>query len=197
MKMRQYIIRKQSAGDWGINGSGWDTVEPLRVDIYPWTGYDECVHTSVKLVNTGKGLLVRFETDEQHLLAEKTQPHSLVCQDSCMEFFFRTPNTLQYINLEINPIGTIYADFGRKQLAVDAQMLHLVSQIGGGEWRLQYEVPFSLTESCFGKIGDCLLANFYKCGDHTDHQHYACWNPLDVSNFSFHQPESFGKLILE
>lgn len=195
--MKQYIIKKQDIASLDINGGGWETVAPLQIDCFPWPGYDESVHTSVKIVNTGRGLLVRFETDEQHLLAEKTQPHTFVCQDSCMEFFFRTPNTMQYINLEINPIGTIYADFDQKPLAVDARMLNLVSQIGGGVWLLQYEVPFSLMETCFCEIGNSLCANFYKCGDHTDHPHYACWNPLDVTNFSFHQPQYFGELILE
>lgn len=114
-----------------------------------------------------------------------------------MEFFFRTADTLKFINLEINPIGTIYADFDHQPIPISAQTLNLVSQIAGGSWYLQYEMPFSLIEEYFGTVGDCLYANFYKCGDHTDHPHYACWNPLNIENFSFHQPESFGKLILE
>ena len=48
----------------------------------------------------------------------------------------------------------------------------------------------------FGHVGDCLYANFYKCGDKTVHPHYACWNPVGGEKPNFHQPQSFGKLIL-
>jgi len=71
-----------------------------------------------------------------------------------------------------------------------------VSCITPEKWILQYEVPFSLIEKYFGSVGSCLHANFYKCGDKTVHPHYACWNPVGGEKPNFHQPESFGKLIL-
>ena len=139
---------------------------------------------------------MHFETDEWPLLAQKTENNSQVCEDSCLEFFFRTEDTLKYINLEINPLGTIHADFDREPIPVDARQLRLVSCITPEKWILQYEVPFSLIEKYFGSVGSCLHANFYKCGDKTVHPHYACWNPVGGEKPNFHQPESFGKLIL-
>ena len=175
----------------------WEDVTALPVDCFPWPGYSENIRTSVKVMRSETALLLRFETDERPLLAEKAVDHSPVCEDSCMEFFFRTENTNQYINLEINPLGTVYADFDHKPIAADAKYLHLVSTITPERWILQYEVPFSLIETYLGPVGDCLYANFYKCGDKTEHPHYACWNPVGGDVPNFHQPQSFGKLILQ
>lgn len=174
----------------------WEEVPRLAIDCFPWPEYRESIHTSVKLMQSETALLVRFETDERPLLAEKTADHSHVCEDSCMEFFFRTENTLKYINIEVNPLGTVYADFDHKPIAADAKRLSLVSTITPEHWILQYEVPFSLIVAYFGHVGDCLYANFYKCGDKTVHPHYACWNPVGGEKPNFHQPQSFGKLIL-
>ena len=143
----------------------WEEVPRLAIDCFPWPEYRESIHTSVKLMQSETALLVRFETDERPLLAEKTADHSRVCEDSCMEFFFRTENTLKYINIEVNPLGTVYADFDHKPIAADAKRLSLVSTITPERWILQYEVPFSLIVAYFGHVGDCLYANFYKCGD--------------------------------
>ena len=68
----------------------WEEVPRLAIDCFPWPEYRESIHTSVKLMQSESALLVRFETDERPLLAEKTADHSRVCEDSCMEFFFRS-----------------------------------------------------------------------------------------------------------
>lgn len=39
-------------------------------------------------------------------------------------------------------------------------------------------------------------ANFYKCGDKLPYPHYLSWNQIAFPNPDFHQPESFGFLII-
>lgn len=194
--MEEYVVRRWHGGQPQLHSEYWQQVQPLSVNRVPWPGYAQDIHTWVRLALTDTGILVRFETDEKPLQAQNNQLHSRVWQDSCMEFFFRSEKSLRYVNIEINPLGAIYADLDEQRLEVDAQMLQLVSLITPQRWYLQYEVPFTLLEACFGPIGNCLYANFYKCGDLTEHPHYFCWNELDTSRFDFHQPENFGKLIL-
>ena len=193
--MKEYTVRKAPEG-LGLESDGWLKIAPLFIDCFPWPAYAENITTSVRVVSTASGLLVHFETDERPLFARRTEDNTQVCEDSCLEFFFRTEDTLKYINMEINPLGTIHADFDREPIPVDARQLRLVSCITPEKWILQYEVPFSLIEKYFGSVGSCLHANFYKCGDKTVHPHYACWNPVGGEKPNFHQPESFGKLIL-
>ena len=193
--MKEYTVQRVLGGDVGVEDAIWKGIPALSVNCFPWPAFEKKITTTAKLASTASGLLVHFETDEWPLLAQKTENNSQVCEDSCLEFFFRTEDTLKYINLEINPLGTIHADFDREPIPVYARQLRLVSCITPEKWILQYEVPFSLIEKYFGSVGSCLHANFYKCGDKTVHPHYACWNPVGGEKPNFHQPESFGKLI--
>ena len=194
--MKEYVVQRRQGTQIGIEDAIWNEIEPLFMDCNPWPEYDTSIHTSVKLIKMDDGLALRFETDERPLRAALTQTHDHVCEDSCLEFFFRSENSLKYINLEINPLGTIYADYNWTEIPVDGKLLKLTSYITSERWILQYVLPDAVYETYFGPMGDWIYANFYKCGDKTVHPHYACWNPVSGEKPNFHQPESFGKLII-
>ena len=40
-----------------------------------------------------------------------------------------------------------------------------------------------------------MKANFYKCGELTDHPHLAMWSEVEVEIGDFHVPDFFGKLV--
>lgn len=175
----------------------WMQIPSIAVDVFPWKEYYVDIKTTVKVARTDTALLLRYETDERPLRAVNTEQNSPVCQDSCMEFFFRGDDPAHYINLEINPLGTLYANMDHKPIPVDGKMLNIVSMITPEKWLLQFEVSFELFERYFGTLHDHLYCNFYKCGDLTGHEHYACWNPVPGEKPKFHQPEHFGKLIVK
>ena len=114
--MKEYTVQRVLGGDVGIEDAIWKGIPALSVNCFPWPAFEKKITTTAKLASTASGLLVHFETDERPLLAQKTENNSQVCEDSCLEFFFRTEDTLKYINLEINPLGTIHADFDRLYL---------------------------------------------------------------------------------
>ena len=151
--MKEYTVQRVLGGDVGVEDAIWKGIPALSVNCFPWPAFEKKITTTAKLASTASGLLIHFETDERPLLAQKTENNSQVCEDSCLEFFFRTEDTLKYINLEINPLGTIHADFDREPIPVDARQLRLVSCITPEKWILQYEVPFSLIEKYFGSVG--------------------------------------------
>lgn len=167
--------------------------------------------TSAQLVFLkGSGLLCRMESLETKLRAEVTRTDGDTYQDSCMEFFvnFNPDRGDEYINLEGNPIGTLHCKYGR-----DRYIRRTLESVGctarptaeaecfDGGWAIKYFIPVELIKTLFGRDnighGDIIKANFYKCGDLTDHPHFGMWNLVELEKLDFHRPDFFGTLILD
>lgn len=199
--MKEYLVKKINKDTININSSDWENIKCADVNYFPWAGYAENINTTVKLVHSDYGITVHFETDEKPLVMKNTEDNSEIYQDSCVEFFFSISCQDAYVNLETNPNGAILSGFGkdkitRKRISIKKDMFFVESKFDDKTWVLQYTVPHSFIEECFGKKPDELYGNFYKCGDKTGHEHYACWNPIEIKTPNFHVPEYFGKLIL-
>ena len=72
-------------------------------------------------------------------------------------------------------------------------------RVGECAWEVALVIPYSafFLHDITSLDGKTLRANFYKCGDKTEHPHYACWNPIVSDRPNFHMPDQFGKLILD
>ena len=61
-------------------------------------------------------------------------------------------------------------------------------------------VPLATVKAVWGKedsaSGDTIKANFYKCGDETEHLHYGMWSRCETEKPDFHRPEFFGTLVI-
>ena len=133
----------------------------------------------------------------------------MVCEDSCMEFFFRpVAEDLRYFNLEINPNGQMYIGFGpnmpelvRLALQEEDQILQKQCNYTEDGWEVFYTFPVSVIRVFFPgyalKSGMKIYANSYKCGDECVIPHFISWNKVEVPEPSFHQPEHFGLMVLE
>ena len=105
-------------------------------------------------------------------------------------------------NIEINPAGVTLTCIGagrpdRKRLDITGEGVTvetLIRPLQG--WELQLYVPYSFMKKHFSKVENIFLGNFYKCGDLTDHQHYASWTKVGTESPDFHRPEFFGCLIV-
>ena len=200
--MRQYTIKK-------VTGEiDWATVPALDVDNYLW-----CEKLDIKMKSqicySEEGLHVHLRAWEKDIRAELTEPMSMVCEDSCMEFFFRPQEgDLRYFNLEINPNGQMYIGFGynmptlvRLALQEEDTLLQKKWNYTEDGWEVFYTFPVSVIRVFFPgyelKSGMKIYANSYKCGDETVKPHFIAWNPVDVVVPSFHEPEHFGLMELE
>ncbi|MCL2707996.1 MAG: carbohydrate-binding family 9-like protein, partial [Defluviitaleaceae bacterium] len=153
----------------------WETVEENPIANFPWdkTGYKPKV--TFKLFHSREGFHVRFEAEDEHILAVNTEPNSSVCQDSCVEWFVNpSPQASKnYVNFEINPLGTLHAGFGenifkRELLSGETYaMIKIKPYISSPAWRMEYFAPFKFFEKLYGPIGFTagheIAANFYKC----------------------------------
>lgn len=200
--MRQYTIKKV------IGEPDWSQIPSLDVDNYLW-----CEELDIKMKSQicydEQGLHVHLRAWEKDIRAELHEPMSMVCEDSCMEFFFRPQEgDLRYFNLEINPNGQMYIGFGpnmpklvRLALQEEDSLLQKKCSYTADGWEVFYTFPVSVIQVFFPgyelKSGMKIYANSYKCGDETVKPHFIAWNPIDLPDPSFHQPEHFGLMILE
>ncbi len=189
--MREYVVKKTNL----------ENAEAAQVDITPWAEFPYKPETKVYIVHNGTEMFVKMQTDEKNLRAVMTDQNSAVCQDSCMEFFIK-PNKDddRYFNFEINPIATLHVAVGNcrhnRERLPDKEIFEIKSEIENGIWTITFKIPFSFFEKYTGFTKEC-NANFYKCGEGTDHSHFCVWNKIETPAPDYHQSSYFGKLIFE
>ena len=200
--MRQYTIKKVSGP------IDWDQIPELDVDNYQW-GEELDIKMKTQICYDETGLHLHMRAWEKNIRAVHTGEMLPVCEDSCMEFFFRPmEGDLRYFNLEINPNGRMYIGFGPNmpllvRLAIQEEDTQLKKRYHYTDygWEVFYTFPVSVIQVFFPgyelKSGMKIYANSYKCGDECVIPHFISWNYVDVPEPSFHQPEHFGLMILE
>lgn len=197
--MRTYTMKK-------VQGRpNWKQIPVMPIDNLLWTDSID-VSAQAQICWDEEALYVRMVAVEPHIRAKENGPLASVCRDSCLEFFFRPSERLDYFNIEINPNKAIYLGFatGGHNLirlissSVKKQMNIRVFMTKKG-WTLSYRVPFSFIQRFFpdfkAEEGGKIYGNCYKCGDKTVKEHYLAWNPIVNDDPAFHMPEQFGNLI--
>ncbi len=185
----------------------WENIPSLDVNNYQWLPELD-IQMKAQICYSDEGIHVHLRAWEQNIRAEHNAPVSMVCEDSCMEFFFRPmEDDLRYFNFEINPNGCTYIGFGPDmpnlvRLLPQEEDTFLEKSVGytEGGWEAFFTVPVSMVQVFFPEFrltpGKKIYANCYKCGDETVQPHFMAWNYVDVPEPSFHQPAHFGLMEL-
>ena len=202
--MRSYTIKK-------IQGTpDWSTIPVMPIDNQPW-GEPVDISAQAQICWDEENLYIRQEAWEKHIRREENGPLCRVCNDSCLEFFFRPTERMDFFNFEINPNRAIYLGYGNgqdtllrinfqsKRDTIMQEKLDIQTEITETGWVLTYKIPFAFVRRFFPefqpKVGLQAYGNAYKCGDETEQIHYIAWNPIDWPEPAFHRPEQFGRLI--
>ncbi len=201
--MYTYLIKKIEGP---VTKQDWQKAEIAKVDYVPWNGaHPYPYEMTARLLYTNEAIHVCLETNERPLTARYNMAGDPVNEDSCMEFFI-APNAddpdLHYFNIEINPLGIAQMQYciNRNEFEspeIDFTRFDIKSTITADKWQLTYKVPFAFLLEHAESITDEMYGNFYKCGDCSAVEHYACWSPILCEEEDFHRSEYFGKLILE
>ena len=156
------------------------------------------------------------------MLAKAQAHQESVCQDSCVEFFFKPPAARGYFNFEFNCGGTMLASYvedPRRVNGVFVKYAELSPQSLGQitvahtlprqvdpeltaatDWSFCCRIPFLLLKQYVPDLdprsAEPWRCNFYKCADASSHPHWAAWSPIG-EDLNFHQPARFGELILD
>jgi hypothetical protein len=214
-----YTVRKTAAapaldGQW--NSSVWQQAETITVGVARPESTDHHPTVQVRLLHDGTNIFGMFRVEDRYVRSVRTRFQDPVCNDSCVEFFFRPHTGTAYFNFEFNAGGTFLCAYIRDwtrigkagfadytMLGPEAERMVKVHHslpatvepeiAGPTVWTLQFALPVSLLENYAGDIGKLdgrsWTANFYKCGDETSHPHWLSWAP--VSALNFHLPDCF------
>jgi len=192
----------------------WDAIDALEINDYPWYKTGRKQNTQVKLSANSETLFMQIIAQDHYSFAKQTElNHMLICEDSCVEFFFSPSGVLgsSYVNLEVNCCGTLHLAYGvgrenRQYISLAAaNLIQCKSSISSPAkieseddktWCIEIALPFKVIEQLTGKSvnKDKWFANFYRCGGRTEPQ-YAVWNHIEVSEPDYHRPEYFGELV--
>jgi len=213
--MSQYVIKKAAVIPNTVNFSpDWQEIAPLTIDIYPWYKTGTRQNTQVKLCRNEDALFIQMIAQDKYSFAKQTELNNkLICEDSCVEFFFSPSGVLgsSYVNIEVNCCGTLHLAYGpgrenRQFISLEAaSLIHRSSSITSpvkvetetdSQWTVGISLPFAVIEQLTGDPvnKDKWFANFYRCGGRTESQ-YAVWQNIDTPEPDYHRPEYFGELV--
>jgi len=136
--MHQYIINKavpfKATSPIAENAHfcpDWQTIAAIDINSFPWYQSGRKQDTQVKLSANNEALFIQIIAQDKYSFAQQTQlNHMLICQDSCVEFFFSPSGILgsSYVNLEVNCCGTLHLAYGpgrenRQFISIEAASL--------------------------------------------------------------------------
>ena len=198
--MKTYSIVPCASG-----APAWDAVRPLQVDQHLWLPPTD-IRMSAWLCYDGSALYVRQRAVEADIRAEHRGPCSMVCEDSCMEFFFQPAgDDPRFFNFEWNPNGCAYIGIGtgqsntiRLSATGERELFQPRARRTADGWEIAYRIPHSFVAQFFPsyrpEAGKTMRANCFKCGDLTARPHYIAWNPVLAAEPDFHRSQDFGEM---
>lgn len=198
--MESYVLKQISGAP------DWEEIEALPIANLQWSAPIDC-RAQAQLCWNKDAIHVRLRAQETNIRAEHFGRPCMVCEDSCLEFFFRPySDDLRYFNFEFNPNCALYLGFGTgmpdliRLFVADEQALFVPAarRLEDG-WEITYQIPFRFVRQFFPDFlpakNLAFRGNCYKCGDLTVQPHYLSWSPLSCDTPGFHRPQDFGELI--
>jgi len=198
----------------------WGRAEEKKLDyIFPESSSHH-PDVRVKLLYDPHAIYGIFRVDDCYVRAVHMEDQSMVCCDSCVEFFLQPAGSEAYHSFELNCSGTLLSYFIRDPRRVPGgfadfeqlspEELQLVKRYPSLPrrvepeitekicWTIGFEIPLKLFSSKGNPIpssGSIWRGMFYKCGDETSHPHWLSCVKFPALNF--HQPDYFEKIRFE
>lgn len=211
-------IQKEFEGDFITFEEDINSVEFGKINNFRLESSKHHPESFFKLLICRNGLLGKFEVHDKFVICQNSEYNSMVCKDSCVEFFFQPNRQQGYFNFEFNCMGTVHCSYiidpertncgfkdykmipynlGKNIIVESSVKSRIENEISIPlKWQLSFFIPFDIIEKYVGKLTDKKnwFGNFYKCADNSSHPHWGSWNP--VRELNFHAPQDFGKLII-
>ena len=196
----KYKVVKTDIFDPDINSHEWDRANVGYIGVNRWKEFAHAPITSFKILRGDDGISILMHSEEKNQRAECLEQNGMICQDSCMEFFFKPdPLDLNYFNFEFNPKGILHLAIGngrhgRVLIDEDRATFRIQTKTKDDEWSVKFFVPNEFILKYFKRVAPVCKGNFYKCGDLTDHEHYGVWSEVEVEHPDYHVPDFFGRI---
>jgi hypothetical protein len=171
---------------------------------------DEIV-SRVLRVKFEMGLFEHPYTDEHKweevIRCEELEPLGAVCEDSCLEFFIRPTEAMNYFNFEYNYACNVYLGYGTGNNDLirlipenQKEIFHPKSYKTADGWGVTYHIPVTFIRQFFPAFeayeGLQFYGNFYRSGEKAVAPYGMSWHPIEPTGITIHCPAYFGRLIL-
>jgi hypothetical protein len=193
----------------------WEAIPPLSIDKYKWLNNNYAPKVSVRVFHTANHIYLYYHVPERRVTIKHTSFGSDVFKDSCVEFFLNPfpESSEEYVNMEFNALGVMLIGVGKDGddskrhyfKEQDVRGFETISSIkepvtgphGSDHWELYVRIPKAFFERWYNKTfaDKATIANFNKCGDETEFEHYGSWNEVVSPTPNFHLPQYFGELF--
>lgn len=201
-----------------LDEPAWQKAPSVGPFQFPWYESGEKEQTEAKIVWDDGRIYFAFTCDDKHILADHYSPNDPVSQDDCCEAFIAPvpegPERMDYINYEINCIGTwkvgYHAKSRDKNLGNwdDPWGIEIGRFIKGTcnkdddideGWVIEFSIPWTHFKEFVAKFppkdGQVIYVGLNRCGGKTNPL-YSQWSPSQTPQPNFHRPEDFGKVVL-
>ena len=162
-----------------------------------------------RIAHTGDAILLQYVVREAGAVASVTDDNGRVFRDACVEFFLSPGANDSYYNFELNCIGSLLLQGGRRgtrrPLATPdiEALVERHTSLGTApvdfrgdtvEWQASLIIPKEalFLDSISDLGGTTMTANFYKCGG--AEPNYLMWRPINTERPQFHRPQDFDTL---
>ncbi|GAA3405965.1 carbohydrate-binding family 9-like protein [Paenibacillus hodogayensis] len=199
MKQPEYRCATVSGPD-----ISWAEIEPIKLGE-TIDGSAPRLETIVRMCRSADTLYIRFECEDDHVVANFVNRDDPIYQEDVVEIFIdEEGNGTDYKEYEFSPRNVVFDAQIRKEPGqspqVDVSWDHagLLSAVAKrDDGRFLYDI--SLPVAALAKAPDTgarWRINFYRIDDdRAGTRHFWAWSPTGRVNF--HSPESFGTVIFE
>lgn len=180
------------------------------IDVVNWAEYAYKPIVAFDIARGDKELYIHYFVRSLSLRAMAGRDGELVHPDSCVEFFMRQADDINYTNFEFNCIGTCLAargsgrhdripfsanEYKKIRRFTTIQPLTFAEKTGIYEWEVAVAIPFELMGLNPFALPEKIRGNFYKCADKTAYPHYVTWSPINLPSPDYHCPDHFGEIF--
>lgn len=203
--MDNYVIRKTESSCILIDSKEWEKADVAKVTTINWNEFPHAPYTEARMLYNANGIYIKFDSDEDNIIASFKNLNDHVFKESACEIFFM-PNVSYpyYFNFEFNAIGTMRVGWGmgradRVFLELDdISIFEIESKVKEKGFSVKVFIPYSFILSYVEEISaEYFLGNFHKCCEFKNPMHFATYYPVGTPSPDFHIPQYFDKLIFE
>ncbi len=196
------------------NCGSFETAPQARINSFHWEkeGFSRPESYVCIYAEENCGIHIRLRSFEENIRCECTEKNSPIYTDSCLEIFLMPiEGDPRYINFEVNPNGVYLSEIGtgRKDRRFISELTDIepiinpfkLTENAKEAWGYEIFIPDTLISAVYGidysTKETVIKGNFYKCADLSATPHYAALFPVTSAELGFHNPDCFGRIIIE
>lgn len=147
------------------------------------------------------GFYLKMVCEESNPTCTYTKINDPVYLDSAMEAFIRfSPETMDYVNFEVNANGAIRCRFDELLEEADIRRMECIAWMDVDKWSFLLHIPLDFLDKIYGRLclgkGSRIYCNFYKVCQGSKPEQYGAYAYIESEIPALHSPEFFAEAVL-